>query len=225
MKLRRRSFRGAWKIIQRQYAPRWRQLRRVLARMPTHLKPSNQTGKKGEPVFDPVGTNAYLNERLSQAGWIKPGIPRTSPLAVFGTGLDWGEQGLLVEVQFSNYPFCLNNLARAEVLQREQFSLSGHPVEDLILISKARMFPSANSSLHYEQAVGQLQIMMEGHDIFRIPTLVVGLFEKTNKIVKVVWSSYGERSRVPRRRTMRNCRILRSTPHGWHYEIRWVGPR
>jgi hypothetical protein len=133
----------------------------ILRAMPTYLKPSNQKGKEGRAVFDPIGTNAHVHNALGARGWGEPGIDKGSPYAPFGTGLDRAKGSALLEIQFSNYPFCLNNVVRAEVLRREGHTFTGIPIQLLVIVTKARMFPAANSTLYYEQTVGQFEFAME----------------------------------------------------------------
>src|ERR1019366_6843692 len=65
--------------------------------------------------------------------------------------------GLLGEAQFSNYPFFLNNIVRSSLLAMAKVKLEGqHTVRVVVVVAKARMFPSANSTLYYEQAEKQL---------------------------------------------------------------------
>jgi hypothetical protein len=104
-------------VIDRSFAAQWRDLADVMQSMPLHLKASDQAGIQGTPIFDPVGTNEYIKAELGKRGW-DSGIPIPTEYNFLGTGVDFGRQGLLVEVQFSNYPFLLNNTIRSELFYK-----------------------------------------------------------------------------------------------------------
>ena len=53
----------------------WQILANILAKMPLHLKYSDQLGLQGKLIFDPVGTNQYLKTELSQVGCLNSVIP------------------------------------------------------------------------------------------------------------------------------------------------------
>lgn len=75
-----------------------------------HLKGSDQAGIVGTPIWDAVGNNAAIKEELVAQGW-QPNIPIPAPYAFLGKDVDFVKSGVVVEVQFSNYPFLLNNPA------------------------------------------------------------------------------------------------------------------
>ncbi|BAZ82675.1 MAG: restriction endonuclease [Dolichospermum sp.] len=157
--------------------------------MPLHIKASSQANKKGEPIFDPVGTNLYITNYLNKSGWNVLPIP--NQYKFFGKEIDLAKAGLVIENQFSNYPFLLNNTARVEFLFQKQILLAGNPIKLIVIITKSQVFPSANSSLYYEQAVKQL-LALDEIALFKIPIRVVGLFENTNTITSAIWTEYGK---------------------------------
>lgn len=103
-----------------------------------------------------------------------------------GKDVDFFHDGLLVEAQFSNYPFFLNNVVRSALLAKSGIQLSGPRVRVVVIVTKARLFPSSNSTLYYEQAVNQLDAFTR-HGVFDIPIRVVGLFETPGSEVSAVW--------------------------------------
>ena len=103
-----------------------------------------------------------------------------------GTDIDFGKAGVIVESQFSNYPFLLNNTLRSELFFKAGTTFAGYATQLLILITKALMFPASNSTLYYEQAVRQLTALTDNH-VFDVPIRLVGLFEQQNAIVSVIW--------------------------------------
>src|SRR6266545_2059177 len=86
-----------------EYASQWQDLETVLTTMPVHAKASDQAGKRGRPIFDPVGTNYAIKTALVERSW-QPNIPIPAEYGFLGTDVDVGNEGLIAEIQFSNYP-------------------------------------------------------------------------------------------------------------------------
>lgn len=127
------------------------------------------------------------------AGRRRPSPPE---FAFLGKDVDFTKGGLVVEAQFSNYPFALNNIVRTTILMAERALLHEKPVSGLILITKGKMFPASQSTLYYEQAVKQMSALVK-YGILAIPTRVVGLVENAGE-VQAVWTKYtkSQHSRV-----------------------------
>lgn len=174
----------------------WVELREALTAVPLHLKPSDQDGKQGTPIFDPVAMNAAIKGELEARAWATNlGIPKE--VNFLGTDVDFFKTGLLAEAQFSNYPFFLNNVVRSALLAKSRTRLAGEHVRAVVIIAKAHMFDSSQSTLYYEQAVKQLTEFAR-FGVFDVPIRVVGLFEKANTPVTAIWSKYPKRySRAP----------------------------
>lgn len=183
------DFNGAGAVINRSYQQEWCQLEAVLSAMPLHLKASDQAGIQGRPNFDVVGTNEYIENQLTSPhlGWASK-IPVPQDIAFLGTDVDFAKNGVLVEVQFSNYPFLLNNTLRSDLFYRYRTVFHRAPTEVAIIVTKAGMFPSANSTLYFEQAVEQLRALAH-HNIFSVPIRLVGLFEQIGR-VSATWTEY-----------------------------------
>jgi hypothetical protein len=182
-----RDFNTAGAVIAARYASQWNELQAILEGMPLHLKASDQKGRQGAPIFDPVGTNAYIRAELARLGW-QTNIPIPDDFKVFGTDVDYGREGLIAEAQFSNYPFLLNNLIRSELFLKSGSPVFGRPIEVVIIITKGRM-PSSNSTLYYEQAVGQLEAL-ERTQVFKAPIRLVGLIAEIGERIPVRWTRY-----------------------------------
>jgi len=183
-----KDFNRSDKLLSNKYATQWEDLVQVLEEMPLHLKPSGQNGLQGNAIFDPVGTNEYIKSALSQRpGW-HSNVTIPAKYKCLGTGVDFINGGVLVEVQFSNYPFLLNNLVRSELLFQAKIPLKIQPVEVVIIITKAHMLPASNSTLYYEQAQDQLSILAEGN-VYDVPIKLVGLFGSIGDI-KATWTEY-----------------------------------
>jgi len=174
--------------------------------MPLHLKPSGQAGIEGNPVFDPVGTNEYIKTELMNLRW-QANIPIPKRYRFLGKDVDFGKKGILVEVQFSHYSFLLNNTIRSELFFNGKTFIIDDPTQLLIIIVKSKMFPSANSSLYYEQAVNQLSILADY--LLKIPIRLVGLFEEHDTTRVVKWTVYNSQtSRTIIAQEDRQCQII-----------------
>ena len=92
-------------------------------------------------------------------------------------------------MQFSNYPFLLNNTIRSELFFKSQIPLVGHPAKLAVIITKVHMFPASNSTLYYEQAVHQLTSLAK-YKVFDVPIRLVGLFVERTGINPGVWTGY-----------------------------------
>ena len=194
MLLQTADFNSADTVIRASYEQTWQELAGVLETMHLHLKASDQAGIQGTPIFDPVGTNEYIKTQLVGLGW-KASIPIPEDYSFLGTDVDFGKGGLLVEAQFSNYPFLLNNTIRSELFFKAGIELGGHRTGAAVIITKAQMFPASNSTLYYEQAVKQLTALAK-NGVFDVPIRLVGLFEGTEREIEVCFTDYGTGLRV-----------------------------
>jgi hypothetical protein len=204
MQVRYTDYNGSDTAIAASHRAEWTELEQVLGTMPLHLKASDQAGLQGNAIFDPVGTNAHIADGLVHHQW-RPGIAIPAEFAFLGTGIDFGKRGMVVEVQFSNYPFLLNNTIRSELFFRSQTVFDVEPTRLIVIVTKAGMFPSSNSTLYYEQAVRQLNALAH-HGVFTVPIRLVGLFETVGR-VQATWTSY---SAARYSRTVDGVRATRS---------------
>lgn len=111
--------------------------------------------------------------------------------------MDWdaGKGSILVEWQFSNYPFLWNNVIRSEAVYSSRETLPGMPlpVDALIIVTKSGSFPASNSTLYYEQAKAQLNTVTSW-GVFKIPIRLVGLtIPPGTAQVQANWNTYAER--------------------------------
>lgn len=162
------------------FASRWDEVANALSSLPLHLKDSDQAGRQGSLIFDPVGTNFAIKHYLQGLGWAA-NVPVPGKFSFLGTDVDFVRDGVLIEVQFSNYPFLLNNAVRAELLYKSREHMAGGPIEALVVIAKAHMFPASNSTLYYEQAIRQLTELSR-NEVLEIPIRVVGLFSPVGTV-------------------------------------------
>lgn len=166
----------------------WDECADTLKEMPLHLKVSDQAGRQGSAIFDPVGTNEYIKAKLKSLGWAS-NVPIPAEFSFLGTDVDFVKDEIITEVQFSNYPFLLNNVIRSEFFVKSGSRLSGNATAAVIIITKAHMFPASNSTLYYEQGVKQLTALA-GHNVFDAPIRLVGLFEEKGSVVSGTWTTY-----------------------------------
>ncbi len=172
----------------------WQQLHGVLRRLSVYVKQSGQRGKSGYLTFDPVGTNEAITSELAKLGWgTHISIPRQQ--SALGTEVDYGISGVLAEGQFSNYPFFLNNVLRAHIFRTKQvvFDHIGL-VEVCIVVTKVHALPAANSTLYYEQALKQMQFVVEAGAV-AIPTRLVGLAVEAGRPFGAEVSTYRGKGR------------------------------
>jgi hypothetical protein len=161
----------------------------VLKSVPLHVKASDQAGKVGELIFDPVGMNDAIKSGLQARDWAANiAIPKAH--SQLGTDVDYGRAGLLAEGQFSNYPFFLNNLLRTNFFFKRgvEFGVLGK-VQAAVIVTKGRMFPASNSTLYYEQAVGQMNFMIET-GVLSVPIRLIGLTEELNTTIRAIRTTY-----------------------------------
>jgi hypothetical protein len=188
MDIQYKDFNGVTELFAGKFERRWAEIVAALAAVRPHLKASDQAGIQGEIIFDPVGTNSSIKDELFGVyGWAA-NVSMPEKFSFLGKDVDFVKGGVLVEVQFSNYPFLLNNTIRSELLFKSKTSMNGAPIDVLVIISKARMFPSSNSTLYYEQAVSQLTELARNR-VFDVPTRLVGLFAARG-IVDAVFTDY-----------------------------------
>ncbi len=147
MQIQFQDFNGATEEIAGSYQQQWLELEQVLSALPLHLKASDQANIQGRAIFDPVGTNQHIADELVPLGW-RQKIVIPEDFKFLGTDVDFGKNGAVVEVQFSNYPFLLNNTLRSELFFRAQTVFHGAPTGLVIIVTKAGMFPSSNSTLN-----------------------------------------------------------------------------
>ena len=165
-----------------------REMQLALEKLPLHLKASDQKGKQGTPIFDPVGTNNAIKTAFVNLGW-DPNVTIPAEYNFLGTDVDFSLQGIVAEVQFSNYPFLLNNLLRSELFYKSKIPLPSNPLDLLVVITKAGMFTSSNSTLYYEQAQKQLSALSDGN-VFDVPIRLIGLTSETGKVIAAKWTDY-----------------------------------
>ena len=95
MDLKATDFNNPETILTTTHAEQWQQVLNALETMPLHLKASDQDGRQGSLIFDPVGTNAYMKTRLAPSGW------RATKIApeydFLGIDVDFAKSGVILE--------------------------------------------------------------------------------------------------------------------------------
>lgn len=200
------DFNGADELLNTSHSQQWIEIEQTLTSIPLHLKASDQNGKQGSTIFDPVGTNEAIKNSLTPKGWAA-NVPMPEKFKFLGTDVDFVKNDLLIEVQFSNYPFLLNNLVRSELLFKANTGKPQLNIQAAVIITKAHMFPASNSTLYFEQAEKQLNELAL-NNVFDIPVRLVGLFENIGQINAVHTTYLAPRySRTVKQRTNINLDI------------------
>ena len=150
-------------------------------------------------------------------------IPIPQKYKFLGKDIDFGKSGIILESQFSNYPFLLNNLLRSELFFKSNTEFAGNPRKLLIIITKAQIFPAANSTLYYEQAVKQLSALMD-NNVFDIPIRLMGLFEPANVNISAIYTVYQSTrySRIPQSQVDCKCQIIPNKYGSKRYKIQII---
>ncbi|MGB5593561.1 MAG: restriction endonuclease, partial [Crocosphaera sp.] len=104
MQIELTDFNDSDSLIKDQFRNEWTVIETILTSIPLHLKASSQSGIEGNPIFDPIGTNEFIKTELVKEGW-HPNIPIPKEYQFLGKDVDCGKSGIIVEFQFSNYPF------------------------------------------------------------------------------------------------------------------------
>lgn len=204
------DFNNAGALIESDFAQDWAEIERVLRGMSLFLKGSLQAGIEGRPIFDPVGANLYIKDELDFLKW-KTQVPIPEEFRFLGTDVDLAKQGAIGEVQFSTYPYLLNNLVRSELFFKSKTVFDERSTQILFYITKARMFPASNGTLYFEQSERQLASLATNH-VFDIPIRLVGLFEPYDTRVPVHFVNYvGRTSRTVVETKTASCIITTGT--------------
>lgn len=195
------DYNGAGQLIATTYQQEWADVAQVLTAMPLHLKASDEAGIQGSPIFDPIGTNEAIMNGLVQSGTnqtIMNGLvqlhwrakaPIPPPFNVMGKDVDFAKNGVLVEVQFSNYPFVINNVLRSEMFYNAGVVFDQQPTGLLIVVTKAKVFPASQSTLYFEQAKDHLDQLV-ALNAFRVPVRLVALGAYAPSQTQAVWTQY-----------------------------------
>ena len=182
------DFNGADRVLAEHHAETYKAIEDVLSSLLLQLKASDQDGKQGTPIFDPVGSNAEIKSALEAKG-LRANFPVPKEFDFLGTDVDFAASGMLVEVQFSNYPFLLNNLLRSELFFKAKTPMPDKPMQVAVIVTKAHMFDASNSTLYYEQAKNQLGALAE-NGVFDVPMRLIGLFAPKGEQFEAAFNEY-----------------------------------
>ena len=182
------DYNGANKLFGNGLAQEWKEIKETVETSKIHLKASDQRGKVGSAIFDPVGTNQTFKDLLTAKDW-KGNLNIPLEFRFLGKGVDFEKNGIIIEVQFSNYPFLLNNIFRSELFNKSNTVFDKKPTNSLVIITKSGKFASSNSTLYYEQAKKQLDSFSK-YKSFDVPIRLVGLFANNDADNEVVWTEY-----------------------------------
>ncbi|WUH93457.1 hypothetical protein OG900_27325 [Streptomyces sp. NBC_00433] len=187
------DFSGATEYFAGPGSAYWSDLAYVIGHL--RLQPSGEDGMTGNPNFGPKATNRILTEQAALLGWEKIPVP-DSPKAAFGLDWDAGRGAVLVEWQFSNYPFLWNNIIRSQVAVHRSLLLQGMDSvpQALVVVTKSGCPPASRSTLYFEQAKAQLGMAAEALDL-DIAVRLVGLTIPAGcATVDADWNTYPGRT-------------------------------
>ena len=186
----------------------WELIEKIISETKLRLKASDQRGLQGTPIFDPVGTNSVLKDKLVEIGW-SPNVAIPKSYKFLGTDVDFEKRGIITEVQFSNYPFLLNNLVRTYLFSRQNVKFNNVPPKALIIITKCKVFPASNSTLYYEQGQKQLNVLASP-EVFNLPVRLVGLSEDVGTTIDCNFTIYSSArySRTIEKVENRRCKLV-----------------
>lgn len=193
-------------IIKNNFSEEWSELEPILLNMPLYVKESQQKGKDNQLTFDPIGTNKHLGDELTKKNWCQ-NISIPKKFSALGTDIDFGKNHIVLESQFSNYPFLSNNILRSEIMFRAHQNIDKiGEIKLLIILTKDHAIPSANSSLYCQQARNQVKY---SELIFKLPIRLISLNCKKNEKIKAVKNNYkGRYSRDLINDEKINCELI-----------------
>jgi hypothetical protein len=187
------DFNGAAEYFAEAGRAEWKEIAKIIDDLIPSFQASDQAGIQGSPIFDPKATNLALSAMAARLSWRS--VPVPIGLRAFGDDWDSGKNRTLAEWQFSNYPFLWNNVIRTEAVFQQNIPLVGiEKVEALLIVTKSGIFPSSNSSLYYEQAKAQLDVVTT-LNVFDVPIRLLGLGipPKIDRF-DAIWTTYAART-------------------------------
>ena len=201
------DYNNADQIIKNNFKREWLELKSILIKMPLFLKESQQKGKDNQLTFDPIGTNNYVGIELVKKKWCKD-IEIPKEFCSLGTAIDFGKNNIVLESQFSNYPFLSNNILRSEIMFRSKCRIDQiGSIKLLIILTKDHAIPSANSTLYCQQARNQVKF---SEKIFNLPIRLISLHCKYNEKINANVVTYKKRySRDLVNQKEINCKLIK----------------
>jgi len=177
-------------LLRTKFPSEHRDICTVLSTIVCPMKESQQSGKQGVWIFDPIGMNAILREQLTMRGW-KAKVPLAERRKA-GNDVDFYKNGVVIEAQFGNFAYLQSDVARLEALHTGVVQLRGSPPVELgVLITVQKNMPRANSVSDFEIATTRAVIIAR-----TIPLVVFGL-DAPKAGEEIILNRYqGQRSRT-----------------------------
>jgi hypothetical protein len=171
MRYVRESFNNGADVFESNYPEHLEDIEAVLSETDYHVKHCNQDEREHELIFDPVGTNKFLQEGYEAKGW-RTGVNLESPGYSGGRDIDLFKQPVAGEIQFSHYTSLDSDMNRLQRLYEDRLSLeNGEDVEAGVVIVVVPDMPSSQSVSHFQQAIGRAA----PESLVSIPTLIYGI--------------------------------------------------
>ena len=199
MRFKRESFNDGEEVFNEAFSGKLDEIESTLADAQYQVKHTTEDGKENQLIFDPVGTNAQLQDKLKDRGW-ELGVNLATDDYSGGKDIDIFKAGVAGEIQFSHYTSLDSDMNRLERLYEGKLELENREeVEAGVVIVVTPDMPTSNSVSHYEQALTRAA----PQSLFVTPTLVYGI-EPPEPGEEVVHNSYEK----PRSRTIIDSRKI-----------------
>lgn len=167
----RESFNNGLDIFESNHPKHLEEVEEVLSETDYHVKHCNQDEREHELIFDPVGTNKFLQEGYESQGW-QTGVNLKAPGYSSGRDIDLFKQPVAGEIQFSHYTSLDSDMNRLQRLYEDRLSLENdEDVEAGVVIVVIPDMPTSQSVSHFQQAIGRAA----PESLVSIPTLIFGI--------------------------------------------------
>jgi hypothetical protein len=199
MRFKRESFNDGDEVFSDNFSDELDEIEDVLSEALYQVKHTTEAGKEDQLIFDPVGTNAILQNELKDRNW-ELGVNLDTDDYSGGKDIDIYKNNVAGEIQFSHYTSLDSDMNRLERLYEGKLQLEGNrDVEAGVVIVVAQQMPTSNSVSHYDQALTRAA----PQSLFVTPTLVYGI-EPPEPGEEVIHNSYEK----PRSRTIIDSRRI-----------------
>lgn len=199
MRFKRESVNEGEKIFTQHFSSELDEIESVLSEALYQVKHTTEKGKEDQLIFDPVATNALLQDNLKTQGW-ELGVNLDTDDYSGGKDIDIYKNKIAGEIQFSHYTSLDSDMNRLERLYEGKLDLRGNrDVDAGVIIVVDSDMPSSNSVSHYGQALTRAA----PQSLFVTPTLIYGI-EPPEPGEEIVHNTYPS----PRSRTLEDSRKI-----------------
>jgi hypothetical protein len=152
MRYVRESFNDGETVFENEFTEQFEQIEEVLSNATYQVKHTFQSGRENELIFDPVGMNRVLRERLRPYGWSTE-VNLNDQGYQSGKDIDINKGEVAGEIQFGNFAYLDADMNRLQRLYDGRLELeTGTEVNAGIVIVVRQDMPTSNSVSHFQQA-------------------------------------------------------------------------